>query len=240
MNQTILINDANIDIEIIEKILEAAELPKAKILLILSDGYLSGEYLGCCIPRDLIKYQNSIGVFIPYLQQKWDCVVALSVKACNYRYSHEAYFAYLLGHELGHAHVCIRDISTHIFSCILQPPFICEASKKQVKFWHELPHEKLFDRFGIFTTQSIFNHDQIYSEIQSLMNVPECKDKDRLDMMLSLPPFDGFDGLRNELVTFAIPYKDELVKLWRDELSTATTPTLLELIDDFDQLFIHL
>ena len=72
------------------------------------------------------------------------------------------------------------------------------------------------------------------------MNVPECKDKERLDMMLSLPPFEGFDGLRNELVTFAIPYKDELIRLWRDELSTATTPTLLELIDDFDQLFIHL
>ena len=239
MNQTILVNDANIDLEIIEEVLEAAELPKAKILLILSDGCLQGGYLGSCIPRDLIKYENSIGVFKPYIQQKWDYVVALSVKACNYRYSHEAYFAYLLGHELGHVHVCICDISTHIYSCILQS-FICQASKKKVTQWHEIPHEKLFDQFGIFIAQSIFSHDQIYSEIQSLMNVPECKDKDRLDMMLSLPPFDGFDGLRNELVTFAIPYKDELIKLWRDELSTATTPTLLELIDDFDRLFIHL
>ncbi len=128
----------------------------------------------------------------------------------------------------------------HIFIAASYNPSFARRLKKKVTQWHEIPHEKLFDQFGISIAQSIFSHDQIYTEIQSLLNIPECKDKERLDVMLSLPPFNGFDGLRNELVTFAIPYKEELIKLWRDELSTATTPTLLELIDDFDQLFIHL
>jgi len=239
MNQTLLINDANIDLKIVENIFEVAKLPKCKILLILSDGYLPEGYLGCCIPRSLIKYENSIRIFMPYFQEKWDCVVALSVDACNYRKSHESYFAYLIGHELGHVHVCIRDMSTHIFSCILQS-FICEASNHKVTKWHEIPHEKLFDQYGIFITDSLFNHDQICSEIQDLIKFPKCKDKDRLETMLSLPPFEGFDALRNDLVTFALPYKDDLIRLWKDELSKAGDQTLLELIEDFDQLFIHL
>ena len=238
MNQIILINDSNIDSNLIARVIEAARLPEARILLILSDGYLRNGLLGCCIPSSLVKYENSIGIFKPYLNEKWDCVVALSKKAFDYRLSHEGYFVYLLGHELGHAHICICDITTHIFSCIIQSR-IREASKDKVTQWHEIPHEKLFDQFGVLISESIFSHDQVYSEIKSLIKVPECKDKERLDMMLSLPPFEGFDGLRNELISFALPYKDELIRLWKDELSTTTTSTLLELIDDFDKLFIQ-
>ena len=239
MNQIILINKFNIDSNLIERVIEAAGLPEAKILLILSDGYLLNGLLGCCISRSLVKYENSIGIFKPYLNEKWDCVVALSKKACDYRLSHEGYFVYLLGHEFGHAHICISDITTHIFSCIIQSR-IREASKDKVTQWHEIPHEKLFDQFGMLISESVFSHEQVYSEIKSLIKVPECKDKERLDMMLSLlSPFEGFDGLRNELISFALPYKDELIRLWKDELSTTTTSTLLELIDDFDELFIQ-
>ena len=236
--QIILINEPNIDSNLIARVIEAAELPDARILLIFSEGYLLNGLLGCCIPRSLVKYENSIGIFKPYLNEKWDCLVALSKKACDYTLSHEGYFVYLLGHEFGHAHICISDITTHIFSCIIQS-HIREASKDKVTQWHEIPHEKLFDQFGMLISESIFSHDQVYSEIQSLIKIPECKDKERLEMMLSLPPFEGFDGLRNQLISFAQPYKDELIRLWKGELSTTNTSTLLELIDDFDKLFIQ-
>lgn len=55
---------------------------------------------------------------------------------------------------------------------------------------------------------------------------------------VSLPPFTGFDGLRNQLISFALPYKDELIRLWKDELSKTKSPTILELVNDFDKLFI--
>ncbi len=242
MNKIILINDYKIDQNLIEKVLEISELPDGRILLIFSDGYLLNGLLGCCIPRPLVKYETSIGVFNPYLNENWDCVVALSKKACDYRSTHEAYFVYLLAHEFGHAHIGINDIATHIFSCIIQS-HIREASNNKITQWHELPHEKLFDQFGLLISGSILSNDHVYSQIKSLTEIPECKDKERLEAMLSLPPFEGFDSLRNQLISFALPYKVELIRLWKEErsdLSKTNTSSILELINDFDEMFIKL
>jgi hypothetical protein len=163
MHQIILINESDVELNLLERVIEGAGLPESKILLILSDGYLPDGLLGCSLPRALVEYENSIGIFKPYLNEKWDCVVALSKKACDYRHSHEGYFVYLLGHELGHAHICICDITTHIFSCLIQSR-IREASKDKVTQWHEIPHEKCFDQFGMFIAESLFSRDQIHSE----------------------------------------------------------------------------
>jgi len=241
MNKTILINHYKIEQNLIKKVLEISKLPDGRMLLIFSDGYLFNGLLGCCIPRSLVKYEPSIGIFKPYLNEKWDYVVALSKIACDYRATHEAYFVYLLAHEFGHAHVGINDITTHIFSCIMQS-HIREASKDKITQWHELPHEKLFDQFGLLVARSIFSNDQVYSEIKSLTEIPECKDKERLEVMLSLPPFKGFDSLRKELISFALPYKDELIRLWkkeRSDLSKSNISSILELVNDVDEMFIH-
>lgn len=237
MNKTILINDAQIDVEIIDEVLAAASLPSGKILLILSDGYLQEGYLGCCLPKSLIAYQDLIGIFNSYLDRGWDCGVALSAKACRFRSTHPAYFTYLLGHELGHAYVCINDISVHIHSCLIQD-FICKASFKKVSQWHELPHEELFDQFGIYVAESLFSRQQLDSEITSLLGSPDCQDKDRLELMLSLPPFKDFKGLRDKLVQFAAPYKTELIKLWKAAASESNSASLLDLIDDYELLFV--
>lgn len=241
MNKIILINNYNIDQGLIEKVLEASKLPESRILLILSDGYLPNGLLGCCIPRSCVKYETSIGIFRPYLDEKWDCVVALSKKACDYSSTHEAYFVYLLVHEFGHAHICINDITTHIFSCIIQSR-IQEASNNTITQWHELPHEKLFDQYGISVSKSIFSNDKVNSDIDSLLKIPECKDKERLEAMQSFPPFESFDNLRNQLITFALPYKDELIRLWKEEQSdmiNANKPSIFELINDFNEIFIE-
>ncbi len=236
MNNVILINDSGLDVDLIDSILVEANLPNSKILIILSDGYLADGYLGCCIPKALLNYQNLIGIFNPYINQQWDHGVALSVTGCNYENTHPAYFTYLLGHELGHAYVCINNITVHIHSCLIQD-FILRASSQKISHWHDLPHEQLFDQFGISLSEKLFSSHQLHEELESLIEDPNAKDRDRLKLMLSLPAFQSFHGLRESLIQFSEPYKAELIKLWEIAKSESTSPTLLDLAPNFENLF---
>ncbi len=236
MNSVILINDSGADVDLIDSILVEANLPNSRILIVLSDGYLADGYLGCCIPRELLNYQNLIGIFNPHLNQKWDLGVALSVTGCNYKDTHPAYFTYLLGHELGHAYICIKNITVHIHSCLIQN-FIIKASSKKITQWHKLPHEQLFDLFGISLAEKIFSRHQLREELKSLIKDPNSKDRDRLKFMLSLPTFQNFNGLRENLIQFSKPYKAELIALWEEEKSRSTSPSLLDLVPNFENLF---
>lgn len=91
MNSVILINDFGVDIDLLDKILIKSNLPESKILVILSDGYLADDLLGCCIPRSLVEHQNYIGIFNPHLDKNWEQGIALSVTACEYRHKHPVF-----------------------------------------------------------------------------------------------------------------------------------------------------
>ena len=168
MNSAILINDFGIDEDLIDKILIKSNLPESKMIVVLSDGYLPDYMLGCCIPRSLVEHQDSIGIFNPHLDKNWDHGVALSITACEYIHKHPAFFTYLLAHELGHAYVCITEINVHIHYCLIQD-YISEASSQKIKSWHQLPHEKLFDQFGIYIAESIFSPQIMRDELNSII-----------------------------------------------------------------------
>jgi len=238
MNSVILINDFGVDIDLLNKILIKSNLPESKILLVLSDGYLPDNLLGCCIPRSLVEHQNYIGIFNPHLDKNWEQGVALSVTACEYRHKHPAFFTYLLAHELGHAYVCITEINVHIHYCLIQD-YISEAKSKKIHSWHQLPHEILFDQFGIFIAESIFSPRQMKEELNSIIENKLSKDLERIENMLLLPPFQEFKGLREKLINFSIPYKDTLISLWeRDKTHSDNPPYLLKLVHRFEDLFV--
>lgn len=237
MNSAILVNDFGIPIDLIDSILIKSSLPESKIIIILSDGYLPDSLLGCCIPRSLIEYENSIGIFNDHLDKDWDHGVALSTTACEYINKHTAFFTYLVAHELGHAYQCISDITIHIHYCLIQE-YIKRASSGKIQSWHELPHEQLFDQFGIYIAEKIFSKEQMIDELHSIIDNNLSKDITRIKCMLSLDPFIGFDGLREQLIKFSKPYKKELIALWHEDLiENKATPTLLKLVDNFENLF---
>ncbi len=237
MNSVILINDFGIEINLIDQILIKSKLPKSRIIVILSDGYLPDQMLGCCIPRSLVEHQNYIGIFNPHLDKNWDHGVALSVTACEYNKEYPAYFSYLLAHELGHTHQCINDVTIHIHYCLIQE-YIKEASSGLISSWLELPHEQLFDKFGIHVAEQMYSHKIMRDELNSIIDNKLSEDLPRIKCMLSLDPFISFDGLREELIGFSLPYKKELISLWRKGLSNKEkTPYILTLVKNFEHLF---
>ena len=105
-----------------------------------------------------IGYQNS--------DYKWDCFIAISGKWCDRRDKYPACFAYLIGHELGHAKVCLSDRCLHIHCCLIQSN-IKRASFGKIKYCHELPHEKLFDKFGKFLAHKFFKQENLIMKLRN-------------------------------------------------------------------------
>ena len=238
MAKLIYINKVQIkfDTDLLETILDLAILPSGKILLVLNNGPLTFNNLGVCIPKSLLKYSRGERVFNPYEDDHWDCGIAISKKACFLKQHFPAYFVYLLGHELGHAYICLSNITIHIYSCLIQN-FIVNASNNVISQWHELPHEIRFDQFGIYIAEKIFSREILNKEIFKLLSMQDCKDKPRLKKMLQLSASLNLKGLKNELIKFSIPYKNELINLWKIDKLKNKNLSLVNLIKDYEELF---
>lgn len=238
MASIILENKAQIHLygDFLPRVLNEAGLPSGRVLLILSDGPLLNHNLGVCMTKSILKYCRDERVFDQFVQECWDCGIAMADKACALKEEYPAYFAYLLGHELGHAHVCLSDVTVHIHYCLIQD-FIGEASDGKISQWHELPHEVCFDQFGIYIAERVFSPEKLNEEISQRLDMPECKNRKRLEKMLMLHGSNVTQGLRNILVRFSMPYKDKLVELWQEDAVKRPGNSLAELISDYDALF---
>ena len=62
---------------------------------------------------------------------------------------------------------------------------------------------------------------------------------DNLEPLLLLPNRDNFDGLHDELIHFSIPYKNELIALWKEDLRRCGNYSLANEINDFEALFVR-
>lgn len=242
MTSIIPINEANIDLSLIEKINIAADLPEKRILLYLSRGQLpDGEsYLGVCLPRKLIEYAPSYRKYDKDDRySRWDCFIGLSKKTCDYSNTHPAYFAYLLAHEFGHALVCFDDLPFHIFNWLVEN-YINEASGGKVSKWWQIPHEIQHDRFGIHISSKIYGRDILNEQIRDIIAKNDSKDIRRLEIILEMEGSADYSDIKRNFVEFVLPYKSELIRLWereKEEASKHKRKSLTEIISNYEQLF---
>ena len=234
MAKTKLVNKQKIDPTLVWRILEETCLPCGRLLLILNDGALADDNLGECVPKSLLSYAPSEVVFNPYCNRSWNCGIAMSQKACRLIQEHPAFFTQLLGHELGHARICLVNEHLHAHYCLIRC-FIRDASLNEIVNPHELPQELLFDQFGIFLAEQIFSRKQLDKEINEIMKLEEWKG-DYSPKLLSLSSTNDLDNLRNDLINFTKPYKENLIELWKEDAARGGH-TLTHLIDDYETLF---
>ncbi len=223
--------------DFIESVENLANLPAGSILLVLNDGPLVSNRYGQCIPRCLLHYtRDSKRVFDPYINLNWDCGIALSQETCQIKAYSPAFFTYLLGHELGHTYICLSDITLHIHSWLIEY-FINEASDNTISKWHELPHEVLFDQFGMYIAENLFSREQLQKEITQKLEMPDCCDQERLKLMLTLKGNNNLNELREKLIDFSKPYKTKLIKLWEEHVAELGEKSLAHQIGDYESLF---
>lgn len=146
---------------------------------------------------------------------------------------------YLLGHEFGHAYICLSDISLHIHCCLIRLR-IKPASKNKVTRPHELPNEQLFDQFGKYLSQKLHGSEKLYDEIRKLKTTADDIEIKNLEQIENLPPSRNFSELRKTVVNFSKPYKDELIDCWKHldtEARKRGEKSLTRLISDYEKLF---
>jgi len=236
MCSIIIENKSSIDLDnkLLLKIVKQSNLPLGKLLLILSNNGLGNRY-GACIPRSTLKYTVSGSVFRLFKERLWDVSVALSKDVCAEQVIYPAFFTYLLGHELGHAYICLLDVKIHIFYCLLED-FYNKVAEKKLQIY-EFPHEKCFDQFGIYVAKQLYSRAKLKEEIEKLLLNPIRKDKEYLSKMQSYSGINMLADLKSNLIDFAKPYKDELIGLWKKDVEERKGYALASEIDDFETLF---
>jgi hypothetical protein len=226
-----------IEIEQIETLIKESNLPTGRVALVFSDTSFPDDMQGACTPKMLLQFSPSYGpICCGNDSWNWDVCIALSKRACSRRGEFPAYFSYLIGHELGHASICLSDPALHIHYCLIQE-HIKSASKNIISMWHELPHECRFDQFGLYLSERLWTRDRLNDEIETLLNQRDCRDRDRLQMMHSLTPRADLNQIREDLVKFSLPYKEALIASWEKDCREWGSNSLASLVVDYEELF---
>jgi hypothetical protein len=236
MENFTIINDANVDEKFVLKIIAQADLNKVAILLRLMGFSLPEEDAGNTLPRSLLKYEQDFHIFDNYLDIDWEIGIAISKKNCLLYNSFPAYFSYLLGHELGHATVCMNDLDLHVFYCLIQN-YIKIASAENITNWHELPHEIIFDQFGLYIAEMLFGRKIVDYEIELLLKDPFRDDLDRLKLMLTLRGSKDLGRLRTDLLDFIKPHEGKLKESWEESVRLLGNGSLASYFDNVNNIF---
>jgi hypothetical protein len=205
---------------LVERVTKLACPRDGGVLVVVGTRYLAGANFAECVPRRALETAHGT-VFRSraYRNAHWDAGVAVAEKTCALSHSHPAVFAQILAHEFGHAAVVIRDPDLHTY-CAFLDLWINRASGGAVTRYHELAHERAFDAYGNWAAVEIFGADRFRAEMQELI-ASGRQDRERLEVVLSLPPEPRLDGLRAQVRAFAEPYRIGLEQLWAEEASRA-------------------
>lgn len=218
-----VITQNNANIELNEKrlieLISAAELPDCRLKFLFYDNVLldknNNEYQA--LTDSSKRIYNSVIREI-HKQNKdaktWDVCITVSRKYCDLSTEYPAYFVYLLGHEIGHAKICLTDLELHDFYCFIQQ-YIKYASNYCIKKWMEMPHELLFDQFGIYLCEKLYSREKLNDEIKKLIEKSIYNDVNRLERMLMLEGTNDLSNLEDDLIRFSNPYKNQLISLGR-------------------------
>jgi len=209
-------NKTKVPTERIKRIVSAFDLPPGEVLLIVGTDQMAGnakEY-GQCIPRHALDLQGSCLRTSAYCVLDWDAGVLLSTKACKYYDSHPAFFAELLGHELGHAALCLIDPVFHSYCT-----FICRnfCGKWQIA-WNKFPHEKRFEQYGKAVAEETYSHEQLEKEIKNLLLDENLSDRIILFDLLKINGWKDLSGIRKEIVEFVSNHggHEQIIQLWNE------------------------
>lgn len=216
--------------DLVYRSFENIKFPVAKILVVLETRPLTGPNIGETLPKQLIRFEPLDSLFCEYIDD-WDCCIAISGKIHSMFENFNAYFLQLFGHELGHCHICLSDFEAHIFSCFLDI-YLNKIIKNTIKFCHDLPHERLYDQFGISIAEKIFSREKLNIEINELIKSGERNDIDRLKFLLKTESILDLSHIREELIQFASPYKDEIILFWNNHIRRMGQRTILKYLRD--------
>lgn len=218
-----------------------SKLPACHMHIFLLNKSLPKDKQAVFVPKDLIKFDPNSDEYasIGYQAQEdynWDCYIAISKEWCDKRERFPAYFAYLIGHELGHANIYFKDRKLYIH-CQLIESKIEKASGGNINCHYQCPHEILFDRFGKYFSNKLYNENKLFDEIKEIQSTTNRDERIRLELIQNLEPIDNFESLRENLVDFASPYKHELIKLWKESVEKYGSNSLANQIIDLEGLF---
>ncbi len=218
----------------LEKFNSYANLPEGLISLVFHEDSLPENNQGVCVPFKLLSFATDFKEICNCSNSaEWDCCVVLDKKWCISRDKYPAYFTYLLGHEFGHAYICLADIYLHLHCCLIDR-FIISASKEKIQYQHELPNEQLFDQFGKYLSFKLHGDKKLETEINLLKKTAHDIEKSRLEMIQNLTPEKELNGLRKSIIDFSKAYKNELIKCWKEDLEIHKSYSLASLIPDCD------
>jgi hypothetical protein len=159
-----------IDPDQMDALVREAKLPLGRVALVFNCDSLPGDLQGSCTPRMLSHFSPSYSrICNANVANEWDVRVAFSKQACLRYGEFPAYFCYLIGHELGHAKICLSDPVLHIHYCLIQE-HIKSASKNKISMWHQIPHELRFDQFGLYLSERLWARNKLNGELEILLN----------------------------------------------------------------------
>lgn len=205
---------------LVEWVVSHARPADGEVLVLVGTTELTGTNLAECVPRRaLATALGSVFRRRAYRTRAWDAGVAVAERTCLLAHTHPAVFAQIIAHELGHATVAVRDPDLHTY-CSFLDLTIREASNGRITWYHELPHERAFDAFGNWAAVDLFGAEQFARELNDLI-ANERPDRERLQVISTLPPQRGLDGLRAEVRAFAAPYRAALERMWDAEVERA-------------------
>lgn len=237
-----LYNMVNIKIEkeYIDAILALSNLPSGSVSLVLHDSSLPDGNQGVCVAQELLHFDPEYNsIFCGQNSTMWDCGIAIARKWCEKRQKYPSYFTYLLGHELGHAYICLSDINLHIHCCLIH---LCirPASDDRILFPHELPDEQLFDQFGKYLTSKLHHGtDELDREIEIISKSADEIEKNNLVQLKRLAPSNEFSNLRKRMIDFSMPYKSALIHCWKELVRRDGSNSIASLFHDYEALFIY-
>ena len=216
----VLHNSARVDEALVRRVLAASELPDARILLVLYErgGLMvggAGPFPGFATHRPLLKYLGRLAAMFHKFPNDWEHAVVILQEALVYLDDHPAYFAFLLEHELDHVRVGAAGMGTAILANLIHLD-IHQASGGAVTLHQETPEEVQCDKAGKRLAVELFGEDAFRKCVGDLEAAGEDEDKRmrfRYLRELAAAPFDT--PLRQRLLEYVAPYRDELAKIWR-------------------------
>lgn len=215
MARIALINPGEVPTNSIEDIVVAANLPQGKVLLIVGDESIEPEYQGLSIPRRFAQGLGNLYGLAAHMREDWDCGVLVSMTSAKQHTEFPTYFAYLLGHEFGHASTALYNVSHAAYEDLIMK--YVPRLAVHVRRWDDMPHERRYDQFGMAIAEEIFGRPKVEAEFTELISRGIGGDEVRLRLALSIPPRKDLDGILEELAEFSRPYQETLLQMWEEE-----------------------